>query len=127
MREKQQQASSERGRRPSGDEASTQKKPRRWSSRMKTEAVLRLLRGESLELVSRELGVNAAKLSEWRDAFLAAGEKSLKAQNLRDTNRRIAKLQRKIGELTMEVELLREKARKLEVNAPNFAWRRSRK
>ena len=36
-----------------------------------------LLRGEDLELVSRELGVTAAELSAWRDAFLAAGEASL--------------------------------------------------
>jgi hypothetical protein len=36
--------------------------------------VLRLLRGEDLETVSRGLGVTAATLSGWRDAFLAAGE-----------------------------------------------------
>jgi transposase len=47
------------------------------SARGKQSAVLRLLRGEDLELVSRELGVTAAELSAWRDAFLAAGEASL--------------------------------------------------
>ena len=39
--------------------------------------VLRLLRGEDLETVSRSLGVTAAALTGWRDAFLAAGEASL--------------------------------------------------
>jgi len=92
---------------------------------VKTEAVLRLLRGEPLEVVSREFGVSAAKLSSWREAFLAAGEQSLKANNLRQSDRRVAKLERKIGELMMECELLREKAKKLEVLAPNFPWRRS--
>ncbi len=106
IRESPGKASSEQGRRQSGYEVSVGGKLRRWSSRMKRDAVLRLLRGES---------------------FLAAGGQSLKAQNLRETDRRIAKLQRKVGELTMEVELLREKAKKLEVNAPNFPWRRSRK
>ena len=48
------------------------------SARRKQSAVLRLLRGEDLELVSRELGVTAAELSAWRDAFLAAGEAALK-------------------------------------------------
>jgi transposase len=43
----------------------------------KRDAVLRLLRGEDLETVSRSLGVTAATLSGWRDAFLAAGEASL--------------------------------------------------
>ena len=50
------------------------------SARRKQSAVLRLLRGEGLELVSRELGVMAAELSAWRDAFLAAGEASLKTR-----------------------------------------------
>jgi hypothetical protein len=49
----------------------------RMSRQRKREAVLRLLRGEDLELVSRSLGVTAATLSGWRDAFLAAGEASL--------------------------------------------------
>src|SRR6476646_10392371 len=49
---------------------------RRMSAGRKREAVLRLLRGENLELVSRVLRVTAAELSGWRDAFLAAGEAS---------------------------------------------------
>jgi hypothetical protein len=39
--------------------------------------VLRLLRAEDLETVSRELGVTAATLTGWPDAFLAAGEAAL--------------------------------------------------
>ena len=42
----------------------------RMSRQRKTAAVLRLLRGEDLETVSRSLGVTAATLSAWRDAFL---------------------------------------------------------
>src|SRR5271167_5001071 len=49
----------------------------RMSRQRKTTAVLRLLRGEDLELVSRSLGVTAATLTAWRDAFLAAGEAAL--------------------------------------------------
>jgi transposase len=49
-----------------------------WMSRQrKRDAVLRLLRGEDLETVSRALGVTAATLSGWRDAFLDGGEASL--------------------------------------------------
>src|ERR1051325_6698321 len=43
----------------------------RMSRQRKSAAVLRLLRGEDLETVSRELGVTAATVSGWRDAFLA--------------------------------------------------------
>ncbi len=49
----------------------------RMSRRRKWDAVLRLLWGEDLEMVSRALGVTAATLTAWRDAFLAAGEASL--------------------------------------------------
>src|SRR5256885_7761125 len=49
----------------------------RMSRQRKSAAVLRLLRGEDLETVSRELGVTAATLTSWHDAFLAAGEAAL--------------------------------------------------
>ena len=46
----------------------------RFSARRKRATVLRLLRGENLESVSRELGITAARASQWRDQFLAAGQ-----------------------------------------------------
>src|SRR3954471_11129156 len=49
----------------------------RMSRQRKSATVLRLLRGEDLETVSRELGVTAATLTGWHDAFLAAGEAAL--------------------------------------------------
>ena len=53
-------------------------KPQRFSARQKTEVVLRLLRGEPLDLVSRELEIPAARLTTWREAFLDAGQDALK-------------------------------------------------
>jgi len=44
------------------------------SRQRKRDAVLRLLRGEDLEILSRALGVSASTLSGWQDSFLAAGE-----------------------------------------------------
>lgn len=52
----------------------------RFSTRKKVEAVLRLLRGEDLDSLSRELGVTAARLSEWREVFLAQGTSGLKSR-----------------------------------------------
>ena len=52
----------------------------RWSAKRKTAAVLRLLRGEDMEMLSRELGVTAATLSGWREQFLASGLAGLKAR-----------------------------------------------
>jgi len=99
--------------------------PGRFSARRKHAAVERLIRGEDLELVSRELGVTAAMLSAWRQTFESAGEAALKsrAPDARDEERQ--RLQAKIGELTMANELLDAKIDKLEETRP-FPWRKSK-
>src|SRR5262249_52046333 len=78
----------------------------RFSAPRKAAAVLRLLRGESLELLTRELGVTAATLSGWRDDFLAGGQAALKSRPTDDRDEEIARLRAKVGELTMANELL---------------------
>ena len=99
---------------------------RRMSARSKQEAVLRLLRGEDLELVSRELGVTAAELSGWRDRFLAGGEAALKSRPADAREAEIDRLQAKVGELTMTTELLEAKVESLEAHRP-LARRRPRR
>src|SRR4051812_37323987 len=83
----------------------------RFSSQRKTATVLRLLRGEDLELVSRELGVTAATLSGWRGDFLAGGQAALKSRPTDDRDDGIARLGAKVGELTMDTELLLQRCR----------------
>ena len=51
---------------------------RRFSARRKLAAVARLLRGEPLETVARELDVTAPRLSEWRDRALVGAEAAMK-------------------------------------------------
>ncbi len=55
-------------------------KSTRARSSAKRKAVLRLRRGESLDLLSRELGVKGATLSGWREAFLEGGLGSLRSR-----------------------------------------------
>ncbi len=74
--------------------------------------VLELLRGADLESVSRRHGVTAAKVSAWRDAFLAGGEAHLKA--------------REVADLATEKDLLQEKIRHLEASGPLGWWRSKR-
>src|SRR3954469_24780946 len=107
------------GRAPHAGAAGPMPEPRRrMSARRKQEAVLRLLRGEDLELLSRELGVTAAELSGWREAFLAAGEASLKSRPADARGAEIGRLQAKVGELTMTTELLEAKIERLETARP---------
>jgi hypothetical protein len=92
----------------------------------KSETVMRLLRGEDLESLSRGLGITAARVSQWRDQFLAAGQAGLKTRetDARDEDNR--RLQAKIGELLMENELLYAKVDQLEAGSP-LARRRSKR
>ena len=109
-----------------GGDGPAPERRRRMSARRKQSVVLRLLRGEALELVSRELGVTAAELSAWRDAFLAAGEGSLKTRPADGRDLEIGRLKAKVGDLTMTTELLEAKIERLEAGRP-LARRRSRR
>jgi predicted RNase H-like nuclease (RuvC/YqgF family) len=102
------------------------KQPERFSARHKTEVVLRLLRGEALDLLSRELGIPAAHLATWREAFLDAGQEALKKAPLDNRDREMGRLREKLGESTMKIELLREKIGRLETSRP-LPPRRSRR
>ena len=115
----------ERGHHAGGD-GPTPEPRRRMSARRKQETVLRLLRGEGLELVSRELAVTAAELSGWREAFLAAGEAALKTRPADARDAEIGRLKEKVGDLTMANELLGVKIERLETSRP-LARRRSRR
>jgi transposase len=84
-----------------------------------------LLRGEDLEAVSRSLGVTAATLSGWRDAFLAAGEAALATRPGGGEDLEAARLKAKLGEVLVERDLLHEKIAALEAGRP-LARRRPR-
>ena len=109
-----------------GDGEPAAPRQRRMSAQRKQEAVLRVLRGEDLELVSRELGITAAALSGWRDSFLAAGAASLKSRPEDDRDRELRAMREKIGEITMANELLEAKIERLEGGTP-FRLRRPRR
>jgi transposase-like protein len=100
----------------------------RMSRQRKREAVLRLLRGEDLELVSRALGVTAATLSGWREAFLAAGGASLAARPTDGEVLESQRLKARLGEILLERELLEAKIAALEARDPRpLARPRSRR
>jgi transposase len=97
----------------------------RMSRQRKTAAVLRLLRGEDLETVSRSLGVTAATLSGWREAFLAAGEAALTTRATTGEALESERLKAKLGAALIERDLLYEKIALLEANRPLARKRRA--
>jgi transposase len=94
----------------------------RWSVARKREVVLRLLHGESAELLSRGLGVPIYKLEQWRRKADAALEGALKEREAEPAAGELAAALQRVGELSMEVELLRSR---IERPGP-LARRRSR-
>jgi len=93
----------------------------RWSANRKLDVVLRLLRGEKLEELSRELGVEAHRLAAWRDEFIEGGKAGLKGRTTsggEPDDRALRQAERKIGELTMDNEILRAIAKKRGLSIP---------
>ena len=81
----------------------------RWSVNRKRDVVLRLLRGEAAEDLSRELGVPLYKLERWRQKAEAALEGALKERETDAVSDELATALQRVGELSMEVELLRSR------------------
>src|ERR1041385_3763397 len=96
----------------------------RMSRQRKTAAVLRLLRGEDLETVSRELGVTAATLSGWHDAFRAGGEAAVPSRAATGEELERERLKAKLGAALIERDLLNEKIAILEAGRPFVRRRR---
>jgi transposase-like protein len=100
------------------------REPGRFSARRKTETLLRLLRGEALDSVARELGVTAATLAQWREQFLAGGQAALRSRPADERDKEIQRLRAKVGEITMNNELLLDRCHRLEGGRPLASRRR---
>ena len=86
----------------------------RWSSQRKMDVVLRLLRGEDLDALSRELKLKPARIAEWREKFFLGGQAALKTREADARDEEIQRLKAKVGDLMMSNELLEEKIDRLE-------------
>ena len=80
--------------------------PERWSARAKTEIVLRLLKGEELGAVSREIQVPVHELERWRRLFLEGATNGFKRRDTPAAERELKRVQAKVGELTMKLEIV---------------------
>ena len=81
-------------------------KRKNFTSKIKAELVLSLLRGEDPELISREYGVTLADINLWRDQFIESGTDGFKHK---PDDSKLSAAERKIGQLQMELELTKKK------------------
>ena len=111
---------------PEGTEGTNGVDPatRRWTASRKLDAVMCVLRGQPLDTISRKYGVSLHDLTTWRNKVLSGAESALKTKDTDEPQDAEKKtLLSKIGEITMDCELLREKIRRLE-NGVLFHLRR---
>jgi transposase len=112
---------------PAAAETAPGKPIQRWSAARKRDVVLRLLRGESIEAVSRQIGIEPFRLEQWRERALCAVDAALKERAEGDPIQAgLDAAYKRLGELGMANELLREKIARMEGGVP-FHRARSRK
>jgi transposase len=95
----------------------------RWSVARKRAVVLRLIAGEPVELVSREISVPVFKLERWREKAEAALEGALRERETGAGGAELAAALQRVGELTMENELLRAKMGRIPGPLARRRWR----
>ena len=95
----------------------------RWTVARKREVVLRLLRDEPVQLLSRQLGVEIFRLEQWREKAIGGIDASLKQRKGDPVQAELDIAMKRIGELIMQVELLEAKT---ETSGP-LGRRRSRR
>ena len=88
----------------------------RWTTKRKAALVLSIIKGEmSIQQAARQHGITVAELEDWKERFLLAAENALRArpkdeEALREEQ--IKKLKQKIGDLVMDIDILREAAKR---------------
>ena len=83
----------------------------RWTPTRKAALVLDLLRGGDVVELARRHGLSQAQLFAWRDRFLQAGQAALKTHRGQidsERERQVRELERKVGQLTVENEILKK-------------------
>ena len=97
---------------------------KRWSTGRKRGVVLRLLRAQPVDAISREVGVTISELECWREQALAGMEAGLRARTSDPLEARLNEAVRRVGELTMTIEIL-NKERERQARRPLSARRSS--
>lgn len=83
----------------------------RWTPARKAAVVLELRRGGDAVEMARRHGLSQAQLCAWRERFLEGGQGALKTRRGRGEQaheRRVRELERKVGQLTLENEVLKK-------------------
>ncbi len=85
---------------------------KRWMDRCQVALVLKILHSETIVAEStRSHGLTVAEIEQWKERFLGGAENALRSRLLDNEARKdqeIKRLQRKIGELVIDIDILTE-------------------
>jgi transposase-like protein len=88
---------------------------RRWTAKRRSSLVLSILRGEtSVPEAARQHGLTVAEIEEWKERFLSGAENALRSKPLDEEalkEAEIKRLKQKVGELVMDIDILKEVAK----------------
>lgn len=96
----------------SNEPASNDETLKRWTAKRRVALVLEILRGETTAAeAARRHGLTVAEIEQWKERFLGGAENALRSRPLDDEalkDQEIKRLQRKVGELVMDIDILKE-------------------
>jgi transposase-like protein len=85
---------------------------KRWTAKRRVALVLEILRGDlHIAEAARRHGLTVAEIEQWQERFLGGAENALRSRPLDDEalkEQEIKRLQRKVGELVMDLDILKE-------------------
>ena len=88
----------------------------RWTAKRRAALVLSLLKGETTAAdAARRHGLKVAEVEEWRERFLLGAQNALRARPKEEDalgEEEVNRLKRKVGELAMDLDILREAAKR---------------
>jgi len=88
---------------------------KRWTTKRRSALVLEIFRGETTAAeAARKHGLTVAEVEDWKERFLAGAENALRSKPLDEEAQKdheIKRLKQKVGELVMDMDILREAAK----------------
>ena len=88
---------------------------KRWTAKRRAALVLEILRGETTAAeAARKHGLTVAEVEDWKERFLSGAENALRSKPLDEEAQKdaeIKRLKQKVGELVMDMDILKEAAK----------------
>jgi len=96
-------------------EATEEAAVKRWTTKRRSALVLEILRGDTTAAeAARKHGLTVAEVEDWKERFLSGAENALRSKPLDEEalkDAQIKRLKQKVGELVMDIDILKEAAK----------------